>query len=111
MQLISTGQWTGTSIDQLQVEGAPYGAKVSVILEDMPPGSGPRLHWHPYGETWVVVLGLVAFSDGNESREASAGDVIQVAPNEAHKFTVLGEERVKMICIHQGEKFQTNWLE
>jgi len=34
-----------------------------------------------------------------------------VAPEEPHKFTVLGEHRVKMVCIHQSERFVTTWLE
>jgi quercetin dioxygenase-like cupin family protein len=77
----------------------------------MPPGSGPRLHTHPYGETWVVVEGRISFTNGEETGEATAGDVVYVAPGEPHKFKVLSDHRIKMICIHQSERFITNWLE
>lgn len=110
LEIVSTGQWTETSIDQLLVEGRAHGAVVSVILEDMPPGSGPRLHWHPYGETWVVISGRIAFSDGTMDKEAGPGDVVYIPPNEPHRFTVTGSERIRMVCIHQSETFVTHWL-
>jgi quercetin dioxygenase-like cupin family protein len=111
LELVSTGQWTPTSVDQLLIEGAPHGAKVTVILQDMPQGSGPRLHWHPYGETWVVISGTISFFDRKEVREAGPGDVVYIAPREPHGFKVLSEGRIKMVCIHQSEKAETNWLE
>jgi mannose-6-phosphate isomerase-like protein (cupin superfamily) len=59
----------------------------------------------------VVVEGRVTFSDGKQSRDATAGDVVYVGPNEPHKFTVAGDDRCKMVCIHQSPEFITNWLE
>jgi len=111
MEIVSTGQWQPNDANGREIEGYAHGAKVTVLLEHMPPGRGPRLHSHPYGETWVVVEGRVSFSNGTETGEAVAGDVVYVAPEEPHKFTVLGEQRVKMVCIHQSERFVTNWLE
>ena len=111
MEIVSTGQWLPGDNNVATIEGKAHGAKVTVLLEHMPAGSGPKLHWHPYGETWVVVEGRIAFSDGKETREAGPGDVIYVAPNEHHKFPVLGEGRIKMICIHQSDEFVTHWLE
>jgi hypothetical protein len=49
LELVSTGQWTPNSIDQLLIAGAPHDAEVSVILQDLPKGAGPGLHWHPMG--------------------------------------------------------------
>ncbi len=60
MEIVSTGQWLPGDRNAMEVEGKPHGAKVTVLLEHMPPGAGPRLHWHPYGETWVVVEGRIA---------------------------------------------------
>lgn len=111
MRIVSTGQWQPDDADGRSVEGHPYGAKVTVLLEHMPPGSGPRLHSHPYGEAWVVVEGRIGFTNGTETGEAVAGDVVYVAPGEPHKFTVLSEHRIKMVCIHQSERFVTDWLE
>jgi quercetin dioxygenase-like cupin family protein len=111
MQIVSTGQWLPDDANVQTIEGKDHGAKVTLLLEHMPPGSGPRLHSHPYGETWVVVEGRVAFTNGKDSGEAGPGDVVYVAPKEPHKFTVLGDSRVKMLCIHQSETFVTDWLE
>jgi mannose-6-phosphate isomerase-like protein (cupin superfamily) len=111
MEIVSTGQWLPGDRNGVEIEGKLHGAKVTVLLEHMPAGSGPRLHWHPYGEAWVVVEGRVAFSDGQQVREAGPGDVVYVAPEEPHKFTALGEGRIKMVCIHQSDEFITHWLE
>jgi mannose-6-phosphate isomerase-like protein (cupin superfamily) len=111
MEIVSTGQWQPGDANVQTIEGYTHGAQVTVLLEHMQPGSGPRLHSHPYGETWVVVEGRAAFTNGTETGEANAGDVVYVAANEPHKFTVLSEHRIKMICIHQSERFITDWLE
>jgi mannose-6-phosphate isomerase-like protein (cupin superfamily) len=111
MEVVSTGQWTASGANAFSIEGKEHGAKVTVLLEHMPEGSGPRLHSHPYGETWVVIDGRIAFTDGNVTRDVSNGDVVYVAPEEPHKFTVLSAGRIKMVCIHQSEEFITRWLE
>lgn len=36
------------------VKGADCGASISLILDESDPGQGPRLHRHPYDETWVA---------------------------------------------------------
>lgn len=59
----------------------------------------------------MVVEGRVRFTNGKETGEAIAGDVVYVAPGEPHKFTVVSDTRVKMVCIHQSERFVTTWLE
>ena len=111
MDIVSTGQWLPNDANVQTIEGKEHGAKVTVLLEHMQPGTGPRLHTHPYGETWVVVEGRIEFSNGKDSGEARTGDVVYVAPGEPHKFTVRSDHRIKMICIHQSEEFITTWLE
>lgn len=111
MEIVATGQWQPGDANVVEIEGAPHGAKVTVLLEHMPAGTGPRLHSHPYGETWVVVEGRIAFTNGAKTSEAAAGDVVYVAAGEPHKFKVISEGRIKMVCIHQSERFITDWLE
>jgi quercetin dioxygenase-like cupin family protein len=111
MEVVSTGQWQPEDTSGVSIEGFAHGANVTVRLEHMPQGKGPRLHSHPYGETWVVVEGRVAFTNGTETSEAASGDVVYVAAEEPHKFTALSEGRIKMVCIHQSERFITTWLE
>ena len=93
------------------LEGGPHGATVSVILDEGEPGDGPRLHRHPYDETWVVVSGQVTFRAGDESFVAVAGDIVVVPPGTPHAFEHAGSERSKLVCIHAAPAFVTEWLE
>lgn len=61
MQIVRSKLWTEEGGQGFEEEGHKHGAAVSVIMENMPAGKGPRLHTHPYGETWVVVEGHVDF--------------------------------------------------
>ena len=68
----------GTSRDG-NVEGADYGASISLILDESDPGQGPRLHRHPYDETWVVQEGHLTFQCGEERWALEAGDIAMFA--------------------------------
>jgi quercetin dioxygenase-like cupin family protein len=91
--------------------GAEYGATISLILDHSEPGHGPRLHRHPYDETWVVQEGNLTFQVGEDRQEAAAGDVVIVPADAPHKFTNDGPGRSNMVCIHASPTFQTEWLE
>jgi mannose-6-phosphate isomerase-like protein (cupin superfamily) len=93
------------------LEGAEHGATVSVILDDSEPGHGPRLHRHPYDETWVVIDGNVTFEAGDEVLHAGPGDIVIVPPEMPHKFTSEGPGRAQLVCIHAHPRFVTEWLE
>lgn len=111
MALVRTGQWQPGGTSAVELEGYQHGSAVTLIVEDMPPGGGPRLHQHPYGEVWVVIAGRAAFTDGNETVEAGTGDVMYVGAGTPHKFTSIGDVPLKMVCIHENERFATEWLE
>jgi mannose-6-phosphate isomerase-like protein (cupin superfamily) len=94
-----------------EVEGATTGGGVSVIVIDTDvAGEGPRLHRHPYPETFVLVSGSVHFWVGDEDFVATAPSV-QVAPALApHRFEVVGPDRVHMVDVHASPTFSTEWL-
>ena len=48
-------------LETTSIHGAEHGATISLILDRSEPGQGPRLHRHPYDETWVVEEGNIAF--------------------------------------------------
>jgi mannose-6-phosphate isomerase-like protein (cupin superfamily) len=99
------------ALEGVNLFGADHGATISLIFDSSEPGQGPRLHRHPYDETWVVEEGTLTMQLGEERVQVTAGDVVIVPPNVPHKFTADGPERSKMICIHANPTFQTEWLE
>ncbi len=88
-----------------------HGATISLILDHSEPGHGPRLHRHPYDETWVVIEGNLTFHAGEERLEAGPGDILIVPPRTAHKFTNRGPGASHLVCIHAHPTFETEWLE
>ncbi|WP_448002120.1 cupin domain-containing protein [Agromyces bauzanensis] len=94
------------------IEGEPIGSQVSVILVySSRDGAGPRLHRHPYTETFVVRRGRAVFTVGGERLEASGGQVLVVPAFTPHKFQVVGPEPFVSTNIHANPTFVTEWLE
>lgn len=95
-----------------EIEGATIGSPVSLILEyTSRPGAGPRLHQHPYAETFVVRRGRAVFTVGDERLEAAGGQVLVVPALTPHKFEVVGPEPYVATHIHANPTFITEWLE
>jgi len=47
------------------IEGAAYGTGISIIFEDTDTvGAGPRLHQHPYAETFIIRSGKAELTGG-----------------------------------------------
>ena len=106
MPLIKTG-----TLPTRNLTGEEHGASISLILDESDPGHGPRLHRHPYDETWVVQEGNLTFQYGEERQQATAGDIVIVPPGVPHKFTNDGPGRSSMVCIHANPTMVTEWLE
>jgi mannose-6-phosphate isomerase-like protein (cupin superfamily) len=101
----------GYGEDQNEVQGHNHNAAVSVIVVDAPPGGGPKLHRHPYEEVFVIQDGTVTFTAGDETIEASGGQVVVVPGGVPHKFANTGEGRLRQVDIHASDRFITEWLE
>lgn len=84
----------------LRFEGRDHGSGVSFFLVTNDPGQGPRLHRHPYSETWVVLEGEATIRRGDQDVVARAGDTAVVPPGVWHRFTATGDGTLRMICIH-----------
>lgn len=91
--------------------GAEHEATISVILDRSEAGQGPRLHRHPYDETWIVEEGRLTFQLGDERAEAGPGDIVVAPPGVPHKFTNAGPGPSRLICIHASPAMETEWLE
>ncbi|MGH3095283.1 MAG: cupin domain-containing protein [Streptosporangiales bacterium] len=92
-------------------EELPGGAGISIILESTSEaGVGPRLHKHPYAETFIIRRGSATFTIGSQQLTGRAGQVL-VAPAEVpHKF-VTGPGGYEGVHIHANPRFVTDWLE
>jgi quercetin dioxygenase-like cupin family protein len=93
------------------LKGAEHGATISLILDHSEPGHGPRLHRHPYDETWVVQEGNLTFQLGDERHRAGPGDIVIAPPGVPHKFTNDGPGPSNLVCIHANPEMVTEWLE
>jgi mannose-6-phosphate isomerase-like protein (cupin superfamily) len=95
-----------------EIEGHTIGSDVSVIVvEYTVPGMGPKLHTHPYAETFVVLEGHALFEVGGERIDAVAGMVLVAPAGAPHRFENAGPGRLLQVDIHSSDRFETDWLE
>jgi mannose-6-phosphate isomerase-like protein (cupin superfamily) len=98
--------------DTFELEGYLYGnTNVCLILIDMPPGDGPRLHSHPYEEVFIVQEGRATYTVGTETLEIHAGQIVVVPAGVPHKFINSGDGPLRQVNIHVSKQFNTTWLE
>ena len=94
------GPWRGS------VAGLALGGPVTVLAYGTDTiGIGPRLHVHPYDETFVVVAGRGRFFVGDAVIEASAGEVVLGPAGVPHRFENLGPGRLQTIDIHHSPEW------
>ena len=95
-----------------EFEGYAHGAiGASVIVVDAPPGSGPRLHRHPYAEIFVVLEGQATFTAGEAVIEAVGGQIVVVPAGVPHRFVNSGTGPLRQVDIHPNGQFITEWLD
>ncbi|MFC4667333.1 cupin domain-containing protein [Seohaeicola nanhaiensis] len=75
------------------------------------PGEGPRLHVHPYDETFVVIEGRARFFVGETEVDAVAGDVVLGPAGVPHRFINLGPGRMQTIDVHHSPRWIQTDLE
>lgn len=98
--------WSG------ELQCGAYGSNICLVFNHLPEtGGGPRLHRHPYPETFIIRSGHGLFTVGDEEIRATAGQILIVPPNTPHKFTNLGPGPLETIDIHENGTFITEWLE
>ena len=97
--------------DANEFQGHHLGAGVSIIVVDVPPGGGPRLHRHPYEEVFLIQEGTATFTAGDDEVEVRSGQVVVVPAGVAHKFVNSGTGRLRQVDVHASDRFVTEWLE
>jgi quercetin dioxygenase-like cupin family protein len=93
-------------------EGYLYGDVASTFIwVNMKPGTGPKLHSHPYAEIFIVLEGQATYTVGDETIEAHGGQLLIAPPNAPHKFVNTGTDILRQVDIHCNDRFVTEWLE
>lgn len=111
-KMVDKSEWAPGERWQGEISGTRLGAGICLIFNDFDEvGRGPRLHTHPYPETFVVKAGRALFTVGDEQIRATAGQVLTVPANVPHKFENLGPGKLETIDIHESSGFVTEWLE
>ena len=97
---------------QGEVELGAFDGDLCIIFNLLDePGGGPRLHRHPYIETFIVRRGTGRFTLGDREIIATEGQILIAPANMPHKFTNVGPGPLETIDIHSSGKFRTEWLE
>jgi quercetin dioxygenase-like cupin family protein len=92
-------------------EGREHGSSVSFFVGHFPPGTGPKLHRHPYDETFIIEEGGATFTVADETLEVGAGHIV-VAPAETpHKFVSSATDGLRMVSITPSGEMVQEWLE
>jgi len=100
------GPWRGS------VAGLELNGPITVLAYGTDEvGVGPRLHVHPYDETFIVIEGRGRFFVGDAVLEASAGEVVLGPAGVPHKFENLGPGRLQTIDIHHSPQWIQTDLE
>jgi hypothetical protein len=81
MYHINAGNLPGNEIARTFEGGAHGPASISFFLVHNQPGQGPRLHQHPYDETFVILEGHVLVRVGDETVEGGPGDIVVGPPD------------------------------
>ena len=89
-------------------DGHQHGAQVSFFLSHNRQGTGPELHRHPYEEVFIVQEGVVRFTVGEQTIEATGGEIVVVPPNTPHKFVALSTPH-RQVSIHPVARMETEW--
>ena len=107
--VVKQGDAPRGAIADVAFEGAPYGAGVSFFLGDLPPGTGPGLHSHPYPEICLIRAGQAAITVDGQEVVAGAGDIVIIGPGSPHSFTAIGSERLEAVAMHATARFIIEW--
>jgi len=81
----------------------------SIFVTEYQRGQGPDLHFHPYGEVFVVLDGTARFTAGDEEHVVAAGHIVVVPAETPHGFKGDGDDTLRVVSVHpNGRVIQTD---
>ena len=91
LESVPTDDHTAVGLEQFEhtaeFEGEGNGTSVSLIVVDMPPGEGVRLHTHPYAEIFLAQQGHATYMVGKATIDVVAPRTLIGPANVPHGFT------------------------
>ena len=76
MYHVNAGKLPGNDVSRTFEGGAHGPSSVSFFLVHNQQGQGPKLHHHPYDETFIILEGRVLVQVGDDSIEGEPGDIV-----------------------------------
>lgn len=90
-------------------QGFEHEANVSFFVVRFSPGQGPKMHRHPYEETFILLEGEIeAIVDGKTQR-IGANKIVIIPAGAWHEFKNQSEQVMLMVNIHPVPKMITEW--
>lgn len=76
--------------------------RMSVAEAEVAPGASTRLHRHPRAEEVYHILDGAGIMELGEERFAVVpGDIVRIAPGQAHRIETRSEVPLRLLCICQ----------
>jgi quercetin dioxygenase-like cupin family protein len=102
----------GPGIVNAIFNGGQHGvAGISLLLSELQPGAGPKLHRHDYEELFILHEGQGAFTIAGTTVEARAGDIVVIPTGLPHSFINNGDGPLRVTAVHAAEAIVIDWLE
>jgi quercetin dioxygenase-like cupin family protein len=113
-------------VSQEEIERRPFGAGVtaallnggehdlatiSLMLGEVQPGDGPRLHRHAYEEVIIMHEGRGAFTIDGTTVEPGPGDIIIIPAGLPHRFVNISDGPMRQTAVHAAAAIAIEWLE
>lgn len=81
-------RWMSGDVYRVVATGESTGGRLGALEADIPPGSGPVLHYHPdVEELFFVLEGEVDFILGDATRRVADGGFVLIPRGMRHRFT------------------------
>lgn len=77
-------------------DGAP---NFCMRVFDIEPGGYTPSHQHPWEHEVIILEGEGIVVEDGQDRQIGKGDVIYVAPDEAHQFKNPSDDKLQLVCL------------
>jgi quercetin dioxygenase-like cupin family protein len=101
---------TGGAASLFQGDVHGDGVPLSIFVTEWQPGDGPRLHFHPYAEVFLVQDGKAVFAVDGDEHAIDAGHIVVVPPETPHTFRNAGDGVMRLLSFQPAGTVQQTWV-